>query len=174
MFVVLYVMIVAFIPELNLERIIIQRSFAHSIYQLASLNCFTPEQITFIDQSLIKMLKDMAFEVAKRRCKNSKEQIFSIESTLVRKTLLKWFNQKFKRQFYKINPIKKLKYESENPINWKKDKCIICKFPIKLEPTNFQTPDDEISFGNFVIRYERKVLRNIYTDDLHKLKFHMT
>ena len=49
-------MTVAFIPELNLERIIIQRSFAHSIYQLASLNCFTPEQITFIDQSLIKML----------------------------------------------------------------------------------------------------------------------
>ena len=167
-------MTVAFISELNLERIIIQRSFAHSIYQLASLNCFTPEQITFIDQSLIKMLKDIAFEVTKRRCKNSKEQIFSIESTLVRKTLLKWFNQKFERQFHKINPIKNLKYESENPINWKKDKCIICKFPIKLEPTNFQTPDDEISFGNFVIRYEHKVLRNIYTDDLHKLKFRMT
>ena len=173
MFIVLYVMIVTFNPELNLERIITQRSFAHSIDQLASLNCFTREQITFIDQSLMKMLKDMAFEVAKRRFKNSKEQIFSVESTLVKKTLLKWFNQKFKRQFYKINPIKKLKYESENLINCKKDKCVICKFPIKLEPTNFQTPDEEISFGNFVIRYEHKVLRNIYTDDLHKLNIRM-
>ena len=71
MFVVSYVMIVAFHPELKLDRIIIQRSFAHSIEQLTKLNYFTQEQITFIDQSLIKILKDMAFEVAKRRCKNS-------------------------------------------------------------------------------------------------------
>ena len=156
MFVVLYVMIVAFSPELNLERIIIQRSSAHSIEQLTSLNYFTREQITFIGQSLIKNLKDMAFEVAKRRCKNSIGQIFSIESALVKKTLLKWFNRKSKRQFDKINPIKKLKYESKNLINWKKDKCVIYKFQIKLEPTNFQTPDDEMSFGDFIIRYEHK------------------
>ena len=93
MFVVSYVMIFAFNPELNLERIIIQRSFAHSIDQLTSLNYFNREQITFIDQSLIKMLKDMASEVAKKRCKNSIGQMFSIESALVKKTLLKWFNR---------------------------------------------------------------------------------
>ena len=75
-------MIVAFNPELNLDRIIIQRSFAHPIEQLTS---FTREQITCIDQSLIKMLKDMAFEVSKRRCKNSIGQMFSIESALVKK-----------------------------------------------------------------------------------------
>ena len=67
------------------------------------------------------MLKDMAFEVAKRICKNSIRQMFSIESALVKKTLLKWFNQKFKRQFDKINPIKKLRYEIKNPIYWKED-----------------------------------------------------
>ena len=90
------------------------------------------------------MFKDMAFEVAKRRCKNSIGQMFSIESAMVKKTLLKWFNQKFKRQFDKINPIKKLRYESKHPINWKEDKCVICKFPIKLEPINFETPDNEV------------------------------
>ena len=63
-------MIVAFHPELKLDRIIIQRSFAHSIEQLTSLDYFTREQITFIDHSLTKMLKDMVFEVVKRRCKN--------------------------------------------------------------------------------------------------------
>ena len=41
MFVVSYVMIVAFHPELKLDRIIIQRSFAHSIEQLTSLDYFT-------------------------------------------------------------------------------------------------------------------------------------
>ena len=85
MFVISYVMIVAFNPELNLDRIIIQRGFAHSVEQVTSLYYFTWEQITCIDQSLIKMLKDMAFEVSKRRCKNSIGQMFSIESALVKK-----------------------------------------------------------------------------------------
>ena len=81
MFVVLYVMIVAFHPKLDLDCIIIQRSFAHSIEQLTT-------------------------------------------------------------------------YESQNQINWQKDKCVICKLPLKTEPTNFKTPNDEVSFGDFVIRYE--------------------
>ena len=109
LFLVSYVMIVAFHPQLKLDRIIIQRSFERSNKQLTSLDYFTREQITYIDQSLIKMLKDMAFEVAKRRCKNSIGKMFSIESALVKKTLLRWFNQKFKRQFDKINPIQKLR-----------------------------------------------------------------
>ena len=67
------------------------------------------------------MLKDMAFEVSKRRCKNGVGQMFSIESALVKKTLLKWFNVKFKQQFDKINPIQKLRYECQNPINWQRD-----------------------------------------------------
>ena len=119
MFVVSYVMIVAFNPQLNLGRIIIQRRLAHSIEQLTKLNYSTREQITFTDQSLKKMLKYMVLEVEKRRCKNSIGQMFSIKSALVKKTLLKWFNQKCKGQFDKMNPIKKLRYESKNPINWK-------------------------------------------------------
>ena len=91
------------------------------------------------------MLKDMAFEVSKRKCKNSVGQMFSIESALVKKTLLKWFNAKFKRQFDKINPIQKLRFESQNPINWKRDKCVICKFPMKLELTNHMTSDNEMT-----------------------------
>ena len=63
--------------------------------------------------------------------------MFSIESALVKKTLLRWLNQKFTRQFDKINPIQKLRYEGKSPINWEKDKCVICKF-IKLEPINFK------------------------------------
>ena len=74
------------------------------------------------------MLKDMAFEVSKRSCKNSIGQMFSIESALIKKTLLKWFNQKFKRQFDKINPVKKVTYDSQNQINWQKDKCLIWNF----------------------------------------------
>ena len=174
MFVVSYVMIVAFHPKRDLDRIIIQRSFAHSTEQLTTLDYFTREQISYVETDLIKMLKDIAFEVSKRKCKNSTGKMSSIESALVKRILLKWFNQKFKRQFEKINPIAKLRYESQNPIDWKKSKCVICKFPLKIQPTNFKTLNDEMSFGDFIIRYEHKFLRNIYTAqeiyDSHHIK----
>ena len=33
-----------------------------------------------------------------------------------------------------------------------------------MEPTNYLTPNNEMTFGDFVIRYEHKFLRNIYTE----------
>ena len=90
-------MIVAFHPKLNLDRIIIQRSYAYSLEELTTLNYFTIKQLSFVDSSLIKMLKDMAFEVAKRKCKNSIGKMFSTESALVKKTHLNWLNLKIKR-----------------------------------------------------------------------------
>ena len=43
-------------------------------------------------------------------------------------------------------------------------KCVPCKFPVKFQPTNFKIQDDEMPFGEFVIRYEHKFLRNIHTE----------
>ena len=94
MFVVSYVMIAAFHPDLQLDRIITQRSFAHSLEQLTTLDYFSQEQITFTEPHLIKMLKDMALEVSKRRCKNSIGQMFSIESALVKKNTFKMISSK--------------------------------------------------------------------------------
>ena len=165
MLLVSYVMIVAFHQALQLDRIIVYRSFAHPLEELTTLEYLTREQITFIEPHLISMLKDMAFEVAKRKCKNSLGQMFSIESALVKKTLFKWFNTKFKQQFDKINPFKKLRYESQNLINWQTTKWVISKFPIKFKPTNYLTPENEMTFGDFVIRYDYKFLRNIYTTE---------
>ena len=79
----------------------------------------TREQITYTELQLINMLRDVAFEVTKRKCKNILRQMFSFECTLVKKTVLKWFNMKFKRQFEKLNPFKKMRFESQNLINWK-------------------------------------------------------
>ena len=79
-FAVSYVKIVAFHPELELSRIVIQRSYVHSTEQLTSLNYFTQEQMNFHDNDLLKMFKDMAFDVSKRKCKNTMRQMFFIES----------------------------------------------------------------------------------------------
>ena len=45
--------------------------------------------------------------------------------------------------------------------------------PLKVEPTNFKTPDDEMSFGDFVIHCEHKFLRNIYTNEQIKDSYHL-
>ena len=81
----------------------------------------------------------MAFEISKRRCKNSIGQMFSIESASVKKTLLKWFNQKFKQQFDKTDPFQKIRYERQHSIDWENYKCVICRCPLKIEPTNYKT-----------------------------------
>ena len=55
MFVVSYVLIAAFHPALNLNRIIIQRSYGHSLKELAILNYLSEDQMKFIDlQTLTK------------------------------------------------------------------------------------------------------------------------
>ena len=35
--------------------------------------------------------------------------------------------------------------------------------PLKIETTSFETPDDEMTYGDFVIRFQHKFIRNIYT-----------
>ena len=86
MFVVSYVLIVTFHPVLNIKRIIIQRSYTHSLEQLTSLNYFSEDQMKFLDFEIIKQLKDIAIGVSKRKCKNAMGQMFCIECDLVKKT----------------------------------------------------------------------------------------
>ena len=86
MFVVSYVMIVAFHPDLKLDKIIIQRSYVHAIEQLTSLEYFSQDQIKCINKDLAIQLKDIAFEVSKRKCKKTMGQMFCVECALVKKT----------------------------------------------------------------------------------------
>ena len=103
MFVVSYILIVAFHPALKLNRIIIQRSYAHSLEQLTSLKYFSEDQMKFIDVQIIRQLKDIAIDVSKRKCKNMMGQMFCIECALVNKTLLDWFNKKYRTQYLEIS-----------------------------------------------------------------------
>ena len=109
-FVVSYVLIVGFHTALNLNRIIKQRSYAHSLEQLANLNYVSEDQMKFIDFEIIKQLKDIAIDVSRRKCKNTMGQMFYIECTLVKKTLLDWFNKKYRAQFLEISSFVKMQY----------------------------------------------------------------
>ena len=94
MFVVLYVIIFSFHPKLKMNRIIIQRSFGHSLEQLTTINYLTNNQMPFININLVKQLKDWALEVSRKKCKNALAQMFYVELSLAKQAILSWFNQK--------------------------------------------------------------------------------
>ena len=91
--------------------------------------------------------------------------MFCIDSALVKKTLLAWFNKKYASRFKEIGSFEKLQYRKNNPIDHETAKCVICKMPLKIEATNPKTPDQKMTYSDFIIRYEHKFLRNIYTTE---------
>ena len=103
MFVVSYALIVCFHPKLNIQKIIVRRSYAHSLNELTSISYFTAGQLNFADAKLVSQLRDSPLEVDARQCKNALAQMFTIETTLVKKTLVEWFNKKFKSQYLEIH-----------------------------------------------------------------------
>ena len=166
MFVMSYVIIVAFHPHFKeLQRILIQRSFSHTKEELTSINYLTREQFEFKPPELIKQLYDQALHVSKRTCKNSLAQMFGIELAFVKKTLRSWFNKKIAPQFKQLQQADILKFQKEHPLTYNTDKCVICKMPISVSPTTPQKPNSEMTYGDFIICYKYKFIRNIYTEE---------
>ena len=138
-----------------------------------SLNYFSDDQIKFINLEIIRQLKDIAFDVSKRECKNTMGQMFCIETALVKKTLLAWFNKKYKIQFVELSSFSKMINEKKNLMNWRSDKRLICNMPLRVEPTSYLTNDEEMTYGNFITRYEHKFIRNIYMLNQIKESHHL-
>ena len=72
-----------------------------------------------------------------------------------------------------MNAFVEMQYERNNPVNWKNDKCVVCKLSLRAEPTSFETPDYEMTYGYFIIRFEHKFIRNIYTINQIKESHHL-
>ena len=161
-FVVSYVITVAFHPALNMKKITCERSYGHSLQNLNTTDYFSEDQIKYCQTTTLKQLKDAATLVSLRKCKKAMAQMLTIEMFLLKETLLTWFSKKIKANNLSIKPLDKINYEQKNPIDWAEDKCLLCKFKLDIMPTNFKTSDSEMTYGNFYIRQEHKFLRNIY------------
>ena len=71
MFVVSYVLVIAFHQALNFNRIIIQTSYSHSLEELTTINYLNDDQMKFIDLQILNQFKDITIDVSNRRCKNT-------------------------------------------------------------------------------------------------------
>ena len=93
-----YAIIFAFHPNLDIKRVIIERSFGHSLEKLASIDYLTGEQLKYVDAITLKQLRDCALEVADRKNCHAISQMFSIELKFAADCLLKWFYAKNKKK----------------------------------------------------------------------------
>ena len=98
MFPVSYVIIFAFHPELQLDCVIIERSFGHSQMRFCSLNYLTSEQLKFKDVTMLKQLRDYALSVASKRNKLAISKMFTTELKFAGNCLIKCFNAKIKSE----------------------------------------------------------------------------
>ena len=166
MFVMSYVIIVAFHPQFIFERVLVQRSVCHSKEELTSVNYLTREQFAFKTPELIKQLYDQALHVSKRTTKNALGVMFGIELAFVKKTLLAWFNKKVSAPFKRLEQAVIKKYEQENPFCWSQERdCVICKMPLRPIFSSPARPDSKMYYGDYIVRYEYKFLRNIYSQE---------
>ena len=159
--VVSYVIILAFQPKLQLPRVIIQRSFGHSLEKLSQIDYLTAEQLTYADTITLKQLRDCALACHQKNKKLAISEMFCTEIKFATTCLLKWFTAKYKN--FELNIVNKQKYEKENPIDWNNGHCVICTFPLSNNPTAFD--NDKMTYGDFLIKKEHMFLRNIFSKE---------
>ena len=71
------VIILAFHPELDLKRVIIEKSFGHSLEKLTTIDYLTTEQLKYKDLTTLKQVRDCAISVVSKKNKIAISEMFS-------------------------------------------------------------------------------------------------
>ena len=159
--VVSYVIILAFHPKLQLPRIVIERSFGHSLEKLCQIDYLTSEQLKYGDVITIKQLRDCALAAYEKTNKLAISEMFCTEIKFATDCVLRWYHDKYNNLELSIE--NKAEFERENPIDWENGECVLCRFPLEANPTHPQ--NDKMSYGDFIIKKEHMFLRNIFSQE---------
>ena len=132
MYVISYCQIYAFHPTLNLEKIVIFRSFQQNFEEITCLDHFSQEHISFFDQVTMKKMKDAALSVLSREKTTPLSALFALELKFTIDTLVKWFNATFKQKFLELSDFQKQAFVEKNPIDFCETVCSIRSFILSL------------------------------------------
>ena len=124
--------IYAFHPDLNVDKIVIFRSFQQTEDETYCLNHLSEEHVKYFDKVTFKQLEDSATNVLSKTKSTSLLEMFSTELKFTFDVLAKWFNDVFKSRFNKTDELKKQKFIRESPIDWSNQKCIICDLKLAV------------------------------------------
>ena len=117
MFLISYCQIDAFHPDVNINKIIVFRSFQQTEDGIYCLNQFSEEHVKCFDKVNFKQFKDSATNVLNKTKSTLLSETFSKELKFTIDVLVKWFNDIFKSRFNELDELKKQKFIRENPID---------------------------------------------------------
>ena len=107
MFVVSYCQIYSFPLSLNLDKIVISRSFQQSPEESYDLNHFNQKHVPFFDRITFCQLKDATITVLAPEKSSLLAELFSAELKFTIEMLNSWFSNAIKAKFIKLDDIKK-------------------------------------------------------------------
>ena len=115
MYVISYCQIYSFHPSLNLDKIVIFRSYQQTAEQIYDLSHFKNEHAAFFNKTTFYQLKDAASAVLAREKSTSLAELFSVELKFTVDTLKDWFSRIIKPKFFEIDSAEKQKFRKDNP-----------------------------------------------------------
>ena len=118
------------------------------------------------NQRTIHQLRDLIIDVHLRKRKNAIVEMFNIELKFACDILMCWFNHKIKI-LYLDNEIA-INYRRTFPITTE-TKCVICDFPLQVDPKGLEYKENEMSYLDFLIREEYAFIKNIFDEEELKL-----
>ena len=122
-------------PALNLDEIVIYRSFQQTAQEIYDLSHFKPEHVPFFNNITLRQLKDAASAVLCREKCTALAERFSTELKFTINTLKDWFNRIIKPKLFEIDCIVKTDWRKKNPAT-PKTTCVICDLPLVAEADN--------------------------------------
>ena len=147
MFLISYCQIDAFHPDLNIDKIIIFRSFQQTEDEIYCLNQFSEEHVKYFDKVNFKQFKDSAANVLNKTKSTSLSEMFSKELKSTIDVLVKWFNDIFKSRFNELDELKKQKFIRENPIEWSNQKCVISDLKLAISLSEGYQKTEKLTLG---------------------------
>ena len=121
--------IYAFHPSLNLEKIVIFRSFQQSAGEICDLRHCQQEHVTFFDRTTFFKLKDAATTVLAGEKATSPAELFSAELKFTIDTLNNWLSNRIKPKFLELIDIKRKHFIEKNSLT-PETVCCICRFVV--------------------------------------------
>ena len=114
MYVISYCQIYAFHLSLNLDKIVIFRSFQQEPEEMYDLSHFKKEQEPYFDRTTFHQLKDAADVVLARHKSTSLADLFFIELKLTVNTMNARFNSTIKPEFLELDTLTRQYYRKDN------------------------------------------------------------
>ena len=112
-----YIIIFAFYPNLQLDRIIIERPFGHNLSKLANVGYLNRDMLSFADLLTMKQLRDCATKVNKKNSRQAIAEMLTTELKFSGDCLMKWSEKKFKFKNLEKDLNKKIAYDKNNPVD---------------------------------------------------------